>query len=129
MDYTSDECMNMFTIGQIERMKAALSTYRSKLITSKGYSTAALVENDLPNYLEIYPNPSTTGTIHLHITNDIGLNASIALVDIVGNTVKTFEKTTNNMLLNCEELPNGVYFIHLQNAELNTSLKLILNHE
>jgi hypothetical protein len=128
MDYTSDECMNMFTIGQIERMKAALSTYRSKLITSKGYSTAALVENDLPNYLEIYPNPST-GTIHLHITNDIGLNASIALVDIVGNTLKTFEKTTNNMLLNCEELPNGVYFIHLQNAELNTSLKLILNHE
>ena len=128
MDYSSDECMNMFTIGQIERMKAALSTYRSKLITSKGYSTAALVENDSPNYLEIYPNPST-GTIHLHITNDVGLNASIALVDIVGNTVKTFEKTTNNMLLNCEELPNGVYFIHLQNAELNTSLKLILNHE
>jgi hypothetical protein len=128
MDYTSDDCMNMFTIGQIERMKAALSTYRSKLFTSNGNSTATLTENDLPNYLEIYPNPSS-GTIHLHITNDVGLNASIALVDLLGNTVKTFEKTTNNMLLNCEELPNGVYFIQLQNAEFNTSLKLILNHE
>ena len=128
MDYTSDDCMNMFTIGQIERMKAALSTYRSKLITSKGNTTATLAENDLPNYLEIYPNPSS-GTIHLHITNDVGLNASIALVDLLGNTVKTFEKTTNNMLLNCEELPNGVYFIQLQNAEFDTSLKLILNHE
>ena len=128
MDYTSDECMNMFTIGQIERMKAALSTYRSKLITSKGYSTAALTEYDLPNYLEIYPNPSS-GIIHLHISNEIGLNASITLVDILGNTVKTFENTTPNMVLNCDELPNGVYFIQLQNAELNTSLKLILNHE
>jgi hypothetical protein len=128
MDYTSDECMNMFTIGQIERMKAALSTYRSKIMTSQGYYTATLVENDLTNYLEVYPNPST-GTINLHITNEVGLNASIALVDLLGNTVKTFGKTTNNMLLNCEELPNGVYFIQLQNAEFNTSLKLILNHE
>jgi hypothetical protein len=128
MDYTSDECMNMFTIGQIERMKAALSTYRSKLITSKGYSTAALAENDLPNYLEFYPNPSA-GTIQLRITNDIGLNATITLVDIVGNTVKTFEKTTNNMTLSFDELPNGVYFIQLQKDAFNTSLKLILNHE
>ena len=128
MDYTSDECMNMFTIGQIERMKAALFTYRSKIMTSKGYYMATLVENDLTNYLEVYPNPST-GTIHLHIKNEVGLNTTIAMVDILGNTVKTFGKTTNSMLLNCEELPNGVYFIELQNSEFNTSLKLILNHE
>lgn len=128
MDYTSDDCMSMFTIGQIERMKAALSLYRSKILTSKGYVSATITENELPNYVEIYPNPSK-GTINLHITNEAGLNAFISLVDIFGKTVKTFGTTTNKMSLNCEELPNGVYFIQLQNAEFNTSLKLILNRE
>ena len=128
MDYTSDDCMSMFTIGQIERMKAALSLYRSKILTSKGYLSATITENELPNYVEIYPNPSK-GTINLHIINETGLNAFISLVDIFGKTVKTFGTTTNKMSLNCEELPNGVYFIQLQNAEFNTSLKLILNRE
>lgn len=36
MDGTSDDCKNMYTIGQRDRMNAALYTYRSGLITSEG---------------------------------------------------------------------------------------------
>ncbi|MFZ4592373.1 MAG: M43 family zinc metalloprotease [Ignavibacteria bacterium] len=36
MDGTSDDCKNMFTIGQRDRMNAALYNYRSGLITSEG---------------------------------------------------------------------------------------------
>ena len=36
MDGTSDDCRNLFTIGQCDRMNAALFTYRSGLINSDG---------------------------------------------------------------------------------------------
>lgn len=33
MDYSDDQCMNMFTIGQIERMHNAITTYRPVLVS------------------------------------------------------------------------------------------------
>lgn len=36
MDYTSDDCYNMFTKKQVERMEYVLNTYLSGLITSQG---------------------------------------------------------------------------------------------
>jgi len=128
MDYTSDACMNMFTIGQIERMKAALTAYRSKLLTSKGYSTANLTNKDFIQYFDVYPNPSS-GTFTLQTNNEIGLNATISLIDVIGNTIKTVTMTSENLQLNCEELPNGIYFIAIQKDGFRTSFKLSLNHE
>jgi hypothetical protein len=128
MDYTSDACMNMFTIGQIERMKAAIETFRKKIHTSKGYvNTANLTVNDIHN-LEIYPNPST-GIINIQTNNDILASKTLILVDILGNTVKTFQLEPNISQLNCEDVPNGIYFLQFQNTENSTALKLILNHE
>ena len=36
MDYTDDDCMNSFTIGQRNRVWSSISTYRTGLITSDG---------------------------------------------------------------------------------------------
>jgi hypothetical protein len=38
MDFTNDECMNLFTIGQRQRMRAAFAQGgpRASLLTSKG---------------------------------------------------------------------------------------------
>lgn len=39
MDYTDDDCMNIFTNGQKTRTHAAINVYRSSLLTSLGCST------------------------------------------------------------------------------------------
>jgi hypothetical protein len=48
MDYTDDQCMNLFTLCQKNRMRIVLenSPRRSSLVTSPGLQSPVLVEND-----------------------------------------------------------------------------------
>lgn len=46
MDYTDDACYCMFTLNQVARMEAALTLFRSSLLTSNGCTPPAAVLND-----------------------------------------------------------------------------------
>lgn len=46
MDYTADACYCMFTLSQVARMEAALTTFRSNLLSSNACTPPATVTND-----------------------------------------------------------------------------------
>jgi len=48
-------CRNMFTNGQITRMRAAINTYRSGLLTSNGCMAVGLNESLNDMNLKLFP--------------------------------------------------------------------------
>ena len=130
MDYTDDDCMKMFTIGQTTRMAAALAGPRKELANSKGctaVTSASLVQLDFSKLFGALPNP-TTGSFIFKITNEIGFGAEITLFDMLGNKVKSFGKmSNNNTAINCEDLPNGAYFLQVTKDTYESQIKLIIS--
>jgi Pregnancy-associated plasma protein-A len=74
MDYSGDQCMNLFTAGQVVRMDATLHTARSTILASPGLVTPTgvpgpdLWSKDTSDDMGVEPNPSSQP---MYISDDI----------------------------------------------------------
>ncbi len=79
MDYSADECMNMFTAGQVERMDAALHTQRTGILASDGLvppsggAAPDLWSKDVSDDFGAEPDPSAQP---MYISDDIWVRTS-----------------------------------------------------
>jgi hypothetical protein len=79
MDYSADECFNMFTAGQVARMDAALHTTRASILASDGLVPATggpladLWMKDVSEDFGVEPDPSTQA---MYISDDIWVRTS-----------------------------------------------------
>ena len=123
MDYSDASCTVMFTNGQKDRMRAAITMFRSSLLTSEGCNLPASISNKaLHNSFDVYPNPSN-GNFTVDGSFDKN-NSSITLYGALGNIVQQVSVNHLPFELNASDLPNGVYFIQLNNGN-NTATKKI----
>jgi hypothetical protein len=60
MDYTNDNCMNLFTQGQRDRAWSAITNFRNELISSNGCSPALIPNSDAGIIDIISPNNAET---------------------------------------------------------------------
>ncbi|MFI5170899.1 MAG: M43 family zinc metalloprotease [Chitinophagales bacterium] len=120
MDYSDDNCMNIFTNCQKNKMRTVVETYRASILTS------AAGCNDIPplpgNVAEvlIYPVPSN-GQFTVSIKNFAGTQNTmeIRIYDVLGQLiVEAAPEPANNVaqFFDLEGLAPGCYFVNVFNG-------------
>jgi Pregnancy-associated plasma protein-A/Secretion system C-terminal sorting domain len=128
MDYTNDECMGLFTVGQKARMMATLNGFRAGLLSGAACQTVATQEVD--NQWFMSPNPASD---YVNITFSKGFKPVIAkvfLTDVLGKiyAVKTVSKAQNTegpLEISLAGIQSGIYFLILENGHSRVAKKLV----
>jgi Secretion system C-terminal sorting domain len=128
MDYTNDECMGLFTLGQKARMMATLNGFRAGLLRGSGCEIVST--QDIDNQWFMSPNPASD---YVRITFSKGFKPAISkvyLVDVLGRiyalkAVSKVENTEGPLDISLRGIQNGVYFLILENGDKRVVKKLV----
>jgi hypothetical protein len=129
MDYTDDECMNMFSKGQADRMVAALNGPRASILSSEGCSTptTSIAEKAKLDLFTISPNPSS-GRVSITIDPSLISNkfATVLITNQLGAIVKefayNFDTASETLILET----SGIYFITVKSEYSSSTKRLII---
>ncbi len=122
MDYSSGDCQNSFTLGQIDLMRSVLRNYRGLLFDTissvNSYQLASLAQ------VKCYPNP-TTGALFVDL-GQYSEKVQLSVQNYLGQTLFHNEyKNTQLAKLDLDVSP-GIYFLTLNYGyEQSVSLKFI----
>jgi hypothetical protein len=106
MDYSDENCMNMFTNQQANAMRFVVENFRQDLLLS----TPTLNSTNLQ--LGIFPNPSAR-YVHLKFpTENLEKVVKIQILDIDGRVVKTL--SAGNQDIDIMDLHSGIYMLKVQ---------------
>ena len=130
MDYTTDACMNLFTLEQKERMRIVLqnSPRRASLLVSRALIEPAMVENDAGIERILEPRESAcnnvvTPTINIYNGGTNPISSVKILLFLQGNLVE--ERSENISLQTGEQTSLSFSTIEFDNSgAINTALEL-----
>jgi hypothetical protein len=125
MDYSTEQCQNSFTNGQISIMRSMLVIGRPGLAEIVTNSTS--IGRDLTNSAElsVFPNPSN-GKVMVQFIGENLLELSV--IDIAGRTVWTgsdLEQQTQQVDLSGQA--TGVYLLRAKTTESIVTERIVLN--
>lgn len=119
MDFTNDACMNMFTEGQKERMRALFEPggARYSILSSKGLDTPLIYESPLPDdppkwlHPQVYPNPATTA-LNIDVAYDTRwIGKTLSVLNMQGQIVMQIAITSKLQQIDISRLSSGMYFL------------------
>ena len=134
MDFTDDECMNMFTIDQRNEMRSqfALGHPRNTILNSAAIDSALIQPAPLPAdttanqfKISIFPNP---------FASQITINSGNT-IDLIGKKIKLYDGTGKMYLqqtlqsqkttIPLYKMPAGVYFLKIDGVKNPSVFKLV----
>lgn len=127
MDMTDDACMNMFTVGQKNKMRSLFALGNSKnsfldaaVCDSNNAENAPLPELPSKNdslLITAYPNPFIN-VINITAVNSSDLTGkTIQLFNVSGNLVLSQVGTSSKTILNVGHLPSGMYILKIEGTK------------
>jgi hypothetical protein len=133
MDFTNDDCMNIFTNGQNARMQPLFEPGGERFaILSSTALTAVPLEspaNATANpgsgqQLSVYPNPATS-MVSVEFAREVDMGTPLEIYNQVGQKVLSVIVNQEVTQLNVSSLAKGVYFIKITGGKNRMVAKLI----
>lgn len=122
MDLTDDGCMNMFSIGQKNKMRSLFATggVRNSFLNANGCDSSNTVEAGplpteavtTPAAIEIYPNPVVDKLIIKSNAADLN-KKEIRIINVVGKVMMIKILTGNTNTITVANLPTGIYILQI----------------
>ncbi len=130
MDFTNDGCLNLFTEGQKQRMRASFVNGgpRASLLTSKGLNAPWVEEAALPEVVveaKIYPNPAQSEVTLNFGDDESWIGKKVQLVSASGVAINTTAVSSKLHKVNVSSIPAGMYFFKAENGGKSFLQKLI----
>jgi hypothetical protein len=109
MDYTNDDCMYMFTQGQVDYSSAYLDFIASSFKQNTTLNTTTFTSSEF----KVYPNP-----INSNVTIDFAElqnNLKVTISDLSGRTVffNEYKSQTSSLNIDTISLQTGTYFMSI----------------
>ncbi len=132
MDFTDDDCMNMFTHGQKNEMRGQFATggFRNSFLNSTVCDSSnaqgdPFPEDDINAGISVYPNPFTDQVIISYKNVSEAAGKTIKLYDVTGKLYLTQILKSSKTSISVANLPNGIYFLKTESDVKPKIFKLI----
>ena len=125
MDYTDDECMNIFTQEQKARMLAALNVARMSILTSDGCTSVGISENEIRKHISVFPNPAS---VELRLKSDKKSITGFEFQNVLGETIMSSLNAVTpftETILDIASFTPGLYFLRIQTVEGDAVYKIV----
>jgi hypothetical protein len=136
MDFTNDEAMGMFTVGQKSVMRAHFEPggKRASILNSRALEQSwnttmqvAMVPQMDTKAINVYPNPAHSGKINLKVSQNTGINGMhYAIISSAGQIIKSGHLESTQKEIDIRLLKPGVYQIRLTDAGTNLFTKFVV---
>ncbi|MBW7868378.1 MAG: T9SS type A sorting domain-containing protein [Brumimicrobium sp.] len=116
MDYSSEDCQNTFTKGQVELMRGVLENQRYDLV----HDNPASLQNNERLIASLFPNPAIN-QLNIQLNSPI---KEIELFNLQGQALELKVSIMNDAAqINVSTLNNGVYMLKITNSKGQTTTK------
>lgn len=119
MDFTRDDCTNLFTKGQKARLRTLFEAggARNSILMSKGLNQPLIFESPLPEadpqwlHPQLYPNPANS-QINIDLSYDSRwIGKTIQVTNLQGQIVMHVAITSKIQQIDINKLQAGIYFL------------------
>ena len=118
MNYVDDACMNLFTAGQRDRMRAALRLAPRDRLRDRSACNVLGIKEATSQYITLYPNPTESS---LYIKLPLACKPkTLEVFDALGQQVMLLQQpilNENTLNIDTSKLSTGIYFIRLMTQE------------
>ena len=132
MDFTNDQCMNLFTKGQRDRMRSLFEPggYRYSLLSSNALTSTPLPSpyrndnnGDLTSGLSVYPNPASS-TVQVRMNGNFVAGSTVEVYSLEGRKLMSELMNRQDQTLNIASLKPGIYFVKINGGSVSRLVKL-----